>query len=142
VFSVPFLIVTILWGNGILHLLFGGDFGDGVLPMAVRLMGFVILFSLGPVMAVLQVSRHCAYLARSMAIGIPIQILFTYLGPLVWGSTGTAFGWVLGMIITRAIAVYFCIHKIRVNPMLRISTRSIHDTWRIALDVIGFACKK
>lgn len=135
--SVPLLAATIFWGHELLELMFGSGFGDGALPMVVRLAGFVVLFGLGPVVALLQVSRHSAYLVRSMGIGLPIQALLTYFGAVAWGAAGTAFGWVLGMIITRIIMVAFCIQKVGVNPTLELSLRTIHDGWNIALEVVG-----
>ncbi len=134
-FTVPLLIVAFFWGEKLLVVLFGAGFGEGATPMVIRLVGLILLLSLGPVIPILQVSKQSSILVHSMYIGVPIQIVLTYLGTLYMGVEGTALGWVLGMLIPRLLMAISCYRQLGVKSTLDLNSRALGDAWKIGLEI-------
>ncbi|MEM7541669.1 MAG: polysaccharide biosynthesis C-terminal domain-containing protein, partial [Pseudomonadota bacterium] len=104
--STPLVIGLIIWGEWFLAI-FGPEFTDGQITLAILCIGNLGALAMGPAAVVLVMTGHERRAARAIAITVVTNILLNLVLIPIYGKEGAAFATALNNFARAALLTYW-----------------------------------
>lgn len=116
-FSLPAMIVMILWGREILFL-YGPAFAEGYSVLVILLVGRVIFAACAVTGVTLSMTRHETTTALVFAAALVLNVVLNLVLIPRWGMEGAAVATTCGFIMLCIALTALCVFKLKCNPTI------------------------
>lgn len=108
--TVPAAIVIVIWGEFLLSLAFGSEFGKGHAALAILCLGQVVSAGFGSVGYLLAMTGHERETVRGMGVGVALNVFLNLVLTPLYGAVGAATA-TTASIIAWNLILYRAAHK-------------------------------
>lgn len=115
IFALPLVFLYIIKGMWLLDKIFGEAFVTGGTALIILTLGYFSHAVMGPVGALLVMSRHEGRATLSISIACGVNLLFNILLIPLWGIEGAAISYATTLAVWNFINLYFVFQILRVT---------------------------
>ncbi len=113
--SLPIAFGLIFFGRWLL-LVFGKDFIEGTIALAILTVGQLISVGMGSLSLLLNMTGHELYTVKGIGIGAMLNILFSAAFIPIWGIEGAAVATAVSTLILKVLLLVWVHKKVGLHP--------------------------
>jgi O-antigen/teichoic acid export membrane protein len=113
VLSWPVFITLIVYAGPVLDW-FGPGFDQAAWPLRILSVAMMVSVATGNVVTVIMMSGHSGWATRNTVIALVATLLIDVTTVPVWGATGAAVGWIVGIFLENGLGLWLVRSRLRV----------------------------
>jgi len=118
IFAAPIGMVTIIYGEELIHLLFGNGYAEAYWPLVILVVGTLFSISSGPVVPILKMTDNEGFLSKSILLSAVINVSLNSVLIIHYGAIGASVATLVTYVVWNLILVTYSMYIIRVNPTI------------------------
>ncbi|MBT8123608.1 MAG: polysaccharide biosynthesis C-terminal domain-containing protein, partial [Gammaproteobacteria bacterium] len=127
--AVIFVTVMLIYGDLILAVLFGPDYGAGYEVMVVLLIGYLLNVITGPCLAALVMGGKERFAVWTNIFVFIVSLVLAVILMESYGGVGVAAGFSFGMVFGNLILMFFARKELNINTLVTLSPRLIRSSF-------------
>lgn len=110
VFALPIVLVLVVWGEAVLHMVFGAEYAEGKTALAILALGQLLNAGMGSVGMLLSMTGHEREMARAVMIGAVLNVILNLVLIPLWGINGAALSGTLTLMLWNLV-MWRAVHR-------------------------------
>jgi O-antigen/teichoic acid export membrane protein len=113
VLSWPVFLTLIVYAGPVLDW-FGPGFDQAAWPLRILSVAMMVSVATGNVVTVIMMSGHSGWATRNTVLALVVTLLIDVTTVPVWGATGAAIGWLVGILLENGLGLWLVRNRLGV----------------------------